>query len=68
MFKQIAALLRPKPIASVEVADFAETPVKRKPSVKKATTHKFAAKPTVKTVAKTAVKKPAAKKTVAKKK
>ena len=53
MFKQIAALLRPKPIASVEVADFAETSVKRKPSVKKATTHKFAAKPTVKkTVAK----------------
>ena len=48
MFKQIAALLRPKPIASVAVADFAETPVKRKPPVKKATTRKFAAKPTVK--------------------
>ena len=53
MFKQIAALLRPKPIASMAVADFAETPVKRKPPVKKATTRKFAAKPTVKkTVAK----------------
>ena len=53
MFKQMAALLRPKPIASVVVADFAETPVKRNPPVKKATTRKFAAKPTVKkTVAK----------------
>ena len=53
MFKQIAALLRPKPIASMAVADFAETPVKRKPPVKKATPRKFVAKPTVKkTVAK----------------
>ena len=51
MFKQIAALLRPKSVEPVAVADSVE--LKRKPTVKKATTRKFAAKPTVKkTVAK----------------
>ena len=51
MFKQIAALLRPRNVEPVAVVDSAEP--KRKPTVKKATTRKFAAKPTVKkTVAK----------------
>ena len=35
MFNRIAALLRPKPIASVAVADFAETPVKSTPKPSK---------------------------------
>jgi len=64
MFKQIAALLRPRPVETVAVVDSAEP--KRKPTVKKATTRKVAAKVT-KPAAKTAAKKPAAKKTVAKK-
>ena len=64
MFKQIAALLRPRPV-TVAVADSAETPVKRKPTVKKATTRKVAAKvtkPAAKTAAKTAAKKTVVKK------
>ena len=59
MFKQIAALLRPRTVEPVAVADSVEFPVKRKSAVKK-----VAAK---KPVAKVAAKKPAAKKVAAKK-
>lgn len=59
MFKQIAALLRPRTVEPVMAADSAEIPKKRKPVVKKVAVKKPAAK--------TAVKKPAAKKVAAKK-
>lgn len=62
MFKQIAALLRPRPQPVVEAA--VETPKKRKPAVKKTATRTISAKPAVKAV----TKKPAAKKVAAKKK
>ena len=58
MFKQIAALLRPKSVEPVAVADSVEFPVKRKSAVKKVA----AKKPVAKVAAKPTVKKTVAKK------
>jgi len=58
MFKQIAALLRPRTVEPVAVADSVEFPVKRKSAVKKVA----AKKPVAKVAAKPTVKKTVAKK------
>ena len=58
MFKQIAALLRPRAVEPVAVADSVEFPVKRKPAVKKVAAKKVATK----VAAKPPAKKVAAKK------